>query len=125
MGGAGMGGGGGNPLLQNPELMAQMMQVRNIGFAINEREIDMLGNLIIAVLITSLPTHTQSPMFQQTMQSMASNPQLMEQMMQNNPMFAGNPRAAEMVSQLCYTSNHITSLFIAGQTSITDGEDNS
>jgi ubiquilin len=41
----------------------------------------------------------QTPMFQQSMQMMMSNPQLMEQMLMSNPMFAGNPNAQERVRQ--------------------------
>ncbi len=46
---------------------------------------------------------------------MASNPQLMEQMMQNNPMFAGNPRSAEMVSthsNAVYISDDLNALCV-------------
>ena len=39
----------------------------------------------------------QSPMVQQSMQHMMNNPQLMEQMLRNSPLLAGNPQAAEMV----------------------------
>ena len=41
--------------------------------------------------------HLQSPMVQQSMQHMMNNPQLMEQMLRNSPLLAGNPQAAEMV----------------------------
>ncbi len=84
------------------------------------------------------PPPPQSPMFQQTMQRMASNPEMMEQMIRNNPMFAGNPQATEMVRPpvsrasvqyvLLYVlfSYSIPLLLLvlfcsAGQTSVTNG----
>ena len=36
-------------------------------------------------------------MVQQSMQHMMNNPQLMEQMLRNSPLLAGNPQAAEVV----------------------------
>ncbi len=101
MGGGAGAGAGGNPLLQNPELMAQMMQVTDdfISVCVSSPSCSFITYTHThSHTLTHTHTHAQSPMFQQTMQSMASNPQLMEQMMQNNPMFAGNPRTAEMVS---------------------------
>ena len=40
-------------------------------------------------------------MVQQSMQHMMSNPQLLEQMIRNNPLLAGNPQAAEVVGGVC------------------------
>jgi ubiquilin len=47
----------------------------------------------------TMATLMQNPMYQQMMQQVMSNPQLMEQMFRSHPMFANNPQAAEMARQ--------------------------
>ena len=42
----------------------------------------------------------QHPMVQQSMQQMMNNPELMEQMIRNNPLFAGNPEMVGVISTL-------------------------
>ena len=54
-------------------------------------------------------------MVQQTMERMMSNPELMEQMIRQSPLLAGNPQAAELVSStqiLCFSSLFHTCVFL-------------
>ncbi|XP_064391196.1 ubiquilin-1-like isoform X2 [Halichondria panicea] len=81
------GGAGGPPSMMNPAMMSQMMGGAGMGAHPLAQNPELMAQMM------------QSPMFQQTMQRMASNPEMMEQMIRNNPMFAGNPQATEMARQ--------------------------
>lgn len=54
---------------------------------------------------------------------MMSNPQLLEQIIRNNPLLAGNPQAAEVVGVACGWSLLYYSSFISlGKEHSTDGK---
>ena len=72
----------------------------------------------------------QHPMVQQSMQQMMNNPELMEQMIRNNPLFAGNPEMVGVISTLStliatFTDLFLLRLYTVGTSYCTNGELNS
>jgi ubiquilin len=82
-------------MMSNPEMFSQVMQMHN---QMQQSEGGEGGGMampdpqIMAQMM-------QNPVYQQMMQQMMSNPQVIEQVMRNHPLLASNPNAAEVARQ--------------------------